>query len=273
MYLIIALGIIAIISFLINFKKQNNQIKYFNDSWLLEKTKEDIILVILNTEIEDNIHFKNLIKNANYIVCADGGANRLYDYLKKKGKENNIIPDVIIGDFDSIKKNVIDFYNKKDIIIITDSDQDTTDLQKSLKFISDLDNIFNEFSHIVIYGAFGDRFDHELSSIHTLYKAQTFFKNKLSPFNKVTLVGNKMIAFLLVKGLNVINSNNIYKGKTCGLLLIGAESTVTTNGLKWNLNNKELSFSKLISTSNEIIETEVHIAASKPLIWTCILSS
>ena len=267
MYLItILFGIISLILFF--YKMKNTKIKYFDESWLSNITTQDIVLIILNTKIEDTPHFNNLIENSNYIICADGGANRLYDYLKEKGTEKEIIPQGIIGDGDSVRKDVLNFYNNKNVFVIKNCEQDTTDLEKTLLFIRDSPKIFNEYTHIVMFGAFGDRFDHELSSINALYKSQKIFNNKLSKFNRLTLIGNKMLAFLLIDGLNIIITNNNNGGKICSLLPIGIKSLVKTKGLKWNLNYQILSFGNLISTSNEIVESEIHIKSSKPIIWT-----
>lgn len=42
------------------------------------------------------------IDEDSILICADGGANCLYEY--------KIIPDYLIGDFDSIDKNVLTFF-------------------------------------------------------------------------------------------------------------------------------------------------------------------
>lgn len=46
-------------------------------------------------------------------------------------------------------------------------------------------------------------------------------------------------------------------GPQCGLIPIGKPSIVTMKGFKWNLENYELSFGGLISTSNHVDETTV----------------
>lgn len=76
-------------------------------------------------------------------ICADGGANRLYDQLPAMlpGVDPSVardshLPDLIKGDLDSVRQDVTDFYTSKGIPFIDlSSDQETTDLEKCLLFL------------------------------------------------------------------------------------------------------------------------------------------
>jgi len=52
---------------------------------------------------------------ASLKVCADGGANQLFEYAHRKEnfQKLNYIPDYIIGDFDSLNDDVRSFYAEK----------------------------------------------------------------------------------------------------------------------------------------------------------------
>ena len=58
--------------------------------------QKDSILIILNQEISAEKLFKRLVALSTIIICTDGAANRLRNF------DESIIPDYIIGDFDSI---------------------------------------------------------------------------------------------------------------------------------------------------------------------------
>jgi len=57
----------------------------------------------------------------------------------------------------------------------------------------------------------------------------------------------------------------------CSLVPVGEPCTVTTTGLKWDLNEDVMQYGGLISTSNELetkSTTKVTIKTSKPLFWS-----
>ncbi|KAF2591533.1 hypothetical protein F2Q70_00037916 [Brassica cretica] len=103
-------------------------------------------------------------------LCADGGANRIYDELPLFFPREDALlirnrykPDVIKGDMDSIRPDVLHFYLSLGTKVIDEShDQDTTDLDKCILFIRD--SPLNQESsklQILATGALGGRFDHE----------------------------------------------------------------------------------------------------------------
>ena len=52
-------------------------------------------IIIGNGDIKDYQYIKSKINDNDFIICADGG----YNHAEKMG----IVPDVLIGDFDSAK--------------------------------------------------------------------------------------------------------------------------------------------------------------------------
>ena len=67
--------------------------------------------IFFNGKLLGNVeYFKNFfMQNKGDIFCADGGANLCY--------ELNLIPNEIWGDLDSINKDILNFYEKKNVII------------------------------------------------------------------------------------------------------------------------------------------------------------
>lgn len=68
-----------------------------------------------------------LLNGAELVICADGAANLAIN--------KNIIPNAIVGDFDSITTNTKNFYTSKSVQFIHDLNQDTTDLEKCLAYL------------------------------------------------------------------------------------------------------------------------------------------
>jgi len=181
-------------------------------------------------------------------ICADGGANRLFD-TSNQNQKNILKPSAIVGDLDSLRLDVRTFYSSQGTSIIEDIDQDYNDVDKSLKYAKSYFDSLNDKSNIeiVIVGAFGGRFDQEIASIHSLYKWG-------SVFYRIVLMDNENIACLLSPGKHELLLIKGIEGPTCGLLPIGGKvNDVSTKGLKWNLNNQSLSLDGLVSSSNSII--------------------
>lgn len=78
-----------------------------------------------------------------------------------------------------------------------------------------------------MYGAIGGRFDHTMSSIHTLYQ---FLQHK------VYLVSIGNLTLLLRSGVgNVVSCDKRFEGESIGLWPMNGSASVKTTGLKWNL--------------------------------------
>ncbi|KAI9608102.1 hypothetical protein H4Q26_005557 [Puccinia striiformis f. sp. tritici PST-130] len=152
--------------------------------------KKRTYLIILNTpikinqEAEPNQVFEELWKRSEYRICADGGANRLYDYcstIKLKADEKNgvesrvwmLVPDYVKGDLDSIRPDVREFYENSQSQIILDQDQDSTDFGKCLRLIEGVDkqcesNGDQSNSSLLIHGGLTGRLDQTIHTLHTL---------------------------------------------------------------------------------------------------------
>lgn len=65
-------------------------------------------------------------------ICADGGANRVFDALPKSAAP----PDAILGDLDSIRQDVRQAYVRNGVPVTDLSDdQDSTDLDKCIQHV------------------------------------------------------------------------------------------------------------------------------------------
>ena len=83
-------------------------------------------LLMINSDTMDVAWAKRLWAHCDFKICADGGANRLYDGLVASGDEHKYIPDMIKGDLDSLRGEVKAFYSAAGTRIAYDFDQVTT---------------------------------------------------------------------------------------------------------------------------------------------------
>ncbi|CAL5194461.1 unnamed protein product [Lathyrus oleraceus] len=225
-------------------------------------------LVVLNQNLPK---FTPLLwDHAHIRVCADGGANRVYDempllfpQLNPSHVRSRYKPDAIKGDMDSIRTEVLDFYANLGTKIIDESqDQDTTDLHKCVAYIRDLvPNTDKSELCILATGALGGRFDHEMGNINVLCR----FSN-----TRIILLSDDCLIHLLPKN----HSHKIFiqpsvEGPHCGLVPIGMPSgSSTTTGLQWDLNDTEMRFGGLVSTSNIVKGDIVTVQSDSDLLWT-----
>ncbi|MFH0818476.1 MAG: thiamine diphosphokinase [Patescibacteria group bacterium] len=186
------------------------------------------VIIIANGEINK---IKN-IKQYNFIVAADGGANYCY--------QNKIKPNLIIGDFDSIDNKVKKYYSKmKSIVHIIDVDQNTTDIEKALNYIkNNFKNKLKSNSRIDILGATSNiRLD------HTLYNV-----NLLKQYSTLPIKINSLNYSVEIISKNKIIRNR--KNKTISLFSVSKIKKINLTGFKWllpnNCNQNNISVSNVI---------------------------
>src|SRR3954467_3644606 len=84
----------------------------------------DFALIVLNQPLELRPSFYSRIwKNAIYHVAADGGANRVHELDKSETKAPQLGLDTVIGDLDSLRPEVRDYWHQNGSEIIHDQDQ------------------------------------------------------------------------------------------------------------------------------------------------------
>ncbi|KAJ0977723.1 hypothetical protein J5N97_013197 [Dioscorea zingiberensis] len=225
-------------------------------------------LVVLNQRLP---RFAPLLwKHARLRLCADGGANRVYDEMPELFPDQEPLevrhrykPDVIKGDMDSIRSEVQDFYSNLGTKVVDEShDQDTTDLHKCINFILDCAPDLDKSNLcILVAGALGGRFDHEIGNINVLYRFSE---------TRIILLSDDCLIYLLPKTHHhVIHVESTVEGPHCGLIPAGAPSTcTTTTGLRWDLNGNGMHFGGLLSTSNIVQEGIITVQSDADLLWT-----
>lgn len=198
------------------------------------------------------------------LVCADGGANRLYDFV---GDRERCLPHTICGDLDSVRAEVVQYYEARGTRVLKVDDQDSTDFTKAVREALALrQRKLVNFSSIYAVNALGGRLDQTLGNLQTAM----ILERELCGL-PLYLVSEDSVAVLVRAGTSSIAVDSGLETGHCGLLPLGEPcSHCTTTGLQWNLTHQAMRFGGLVSTSNLIApgHTSVHVTTSSPLIWT-----
>ena len=185
-------------------------------------------VLVLNGEIS---HFDYIQENTGIIYAADGAANILL--------QNNITPDYIIGDLDSVDNKHIT-QKLKNIKIIEDKSQDTNDFEKVLTHLKSQNK-----TNILIFGFQGGELEHTLNNWSVLKK----FANQLS----LTILHNNRYAIPIYQSIELnLKVNELVS------IIPQPSCKISTDGLKWNLKNETLELGKRegarnIATKEKII--------------------
>ncbi len=177
----------------------------------------------------------NYILNSGpvFIVAADGGANHLY--------ELDIIPDLIIGDMDSISEEAKIYFQSKSTFEKLER-QDDTDIEKAVKYLID-----QNYTEAYLVSCDGFRLDHSINNISHLIKY--FDRIKLKFIDSETFA---------VPYANKINLTT-QLGETISLYGFSDKTRVTSLGLKYPLERTLLQFGFSDSTSNEANADSIHL--------------
>lgn len=256
----------------------DNKIDLFTELFTRQNSHDS--LLILNQRITLPFAlFQQLWQTRPVRICADGAANKLYDYLMENAESNieDYIPDYIVGDLDSINDDIVKFYLKFNVVILKQNTQYATDFKKCLMMIvynayhpgvlkqkkyddnygvDPVDGLikFDEkhsgkIINVLAIGAIGGRFDQTINSITELY-------NNCGEKSEITLrfLTETDIIMLIPGNGTMICYDREFRDKVignCGLLPMGEPITlVETRGLKWDVFNWNSSIQSGIVSSN-----------------------
>jgi len=244
------------------------------------KLDEWPVLIVLNHTLP---WFAPEIMRSRVGMCAaDGGANRLYDDLPglvrsmcpsmvgPSTTDADILgmpefrPDLIIGDLDSIRPDVRQFYLAMGVEVVDlAQDQDSTDLMKALSWLTEAGTSLPTTTQVIVLGGLGGRLDHTMANLNALYQYRDSVPGGIS------LVSAHSAALLLQPGLSYILANRSVEGPGCGLVPLGHPvGRCTTRGLRWELTDAKLGFGGMVSTSNAMTAPVVAVRTDAPVLWT-----
>ncbi|MXV38621.1 thiamine diphosphokinase [Flavobacteriaceae bacterium Ap0902] len=170
------------------------------------------------------------LKKYGKIYCTDGAYAHLI--------ENHVLPDVVVGDFDSFPVGSI----SKEVKVIENLDQDYTDFYKCLEVIKQAG-----YDMVDVYGSTGTEHDHFLGNLTTAL----MFKEKL----QLTFYDDYSKFFFSEKHAKLQNVKN----RIISLYPFPKATGVQSKGLFYPLNGMNLDMTSKIGTRNHAIKDEVEI--------------
>ena len=192
---------------------------------MLEK-KFDSIVILNGTISDDDIALMNFFDCIK--IAADGAANILI--------KNKIFPNYIVGDLDSF-----DFADLPNTQIINIANQEQYDFEKCLDVL-----ISNNLKKILIFGINGGCLDHTLNNWSIFIKYSSRLKLFCYTCGQVGTLITDDISFIT----EIDNTISIIPFPS---------ATLTTKGLKWNLDNDKLEFGKSEGARNRSINKNITI--------------
>lgn len=194
-------------------------------------------LLMLNGEKVNRDIMLTLINESEFILSGDGGT----DYCLDLG----VIPDLIIGDLDSISSKSLAVLEKAKVPIYKfPVKKDKTDSELCIEYLIDIGA-----TEITIVGAIGSRIDHSIANILLL----------------------KRIKDKGIKGKIVHNYNTIYliddelvldrkDGYFVSIIPLGPRGiTVTLKGFEYELDNVKIGFTSTHGVSNIIKDSKGYV--------------
>lgn len=198
-------------------------------------------LIIGNGEETDRSIIENI--QYDYVICADGGLEKVKKY--------EIMPDAIIGDFDSVDNSVLKQYESFNIPIVKfPSEKDLTDMELAVEFA-----VSKGYDNIILTGATGSRLDHTFGNIILMEK---YYNKGVN----VTIIDNNNEMRIISDNTDLIIE---YK-KGYYISIIPVDDFIqglNLEGFKYNLDNVNVQRGSTLCISNQITNREGRITLRK----------
>lgn len=185
-------------------------------------------LIIASGRIDDYDLLNSLVQENSFILCADGGLN----HLMKIG----LIPNLVLGDLDSISDDGIEYIKSKNIKVEKyPTMKDETDTHLAVNYL-----ISKNYKEITIIGGIGTRMDHTLANIFLLRKL-----NKIGI--KGCIINGNNIIHLIDNSIKLLRKDNYYTS----IIPISQDGIqVSVSGFLYPLMNEHIEFGSTRGISN-----------------------
>ncbi|MBQ9915453.1 MAG: thiamine diphosphokinase [Clostridia bacterium] len=183
-------------------------------------------IVIAGGTVSAPAFFKSYVREDDLIICADSG----YLHCEKMG----LVPDLVIGDFDSCRRDAI----PENIPVKTlPVEKDETDLHTCINYA-----IGQGAGEILVFGSRGSRLDHSLAAISLVYMG-------LMQGVSIRLIDEHNELFMFEKEIEIPRK----EGYKLSLLPVTPATGIDVQGLYYPLENGAMDWGNPYGVSNEFV--------------------
>lgn len=192
------------------------------------------ILILTGGRIEEAFAIDYIRKyGPEYVIAADSGM----EFCRRQ----NMIPDCIVGDFDSVSTEALQYFHQQPQILWKQfkPEKDETDTELAIKTAFE-----HRATELHLIGATGTRLDHVIGNIQLLHEAL------IRDIPAYIVDANNRIS--LMDGRKEIKKCEQYGTYVSILPLTTTVEKITLTGFKYPLNQATLYSSNTLGISNEI---------------------
>lgn len=188
---------------------------------------------------------KSYLKEDDIIIGVDSGCNTLYKL--------NIMPNLILGDFDSIDKDVLNYFLSKEVNLERySSHKDYSDTHLAYRRAKEIYKV----SEILMFGVTGTRLDHTLGNIGLLF-------NGLKDNINIQIIDENNRMFIVDKS-SVIKKE---EGRYVSFHALSEDvENFTIRGGKYDLTNYDMNLLEPRAICNEFLDGDINITFSEGII-------
>lgn len=185
-------------------------------------------VIVANGIIKNYGYLKQIIEHSDMVVCADGGSRHL--------RKVNILPDIVIGDLDSMSQADRVFFENRNVQIIRyPVRKDASDTELAVAWAME-----NKADDITLTGTSGKRLDHTLANIFLMKQiaAKRIACRMVDDHNEIYLISDE----IRLKGS---------PGDLVSIIPVTEKvSGLTLAGLEYSLEDAEIFMGTSIGISN-----------------------
>lgn len=194
-------------------------------------------VIVSHGEIKDMDFASRIMRDSEMLVCADGGGT----YAVKCG----IMPDVLIGDLDSIDAGSLSIIENSGCKVIKyPREKDYTDTQLAIDYA-----VEQGANEITILAGTGDRLDHTLANVFLLVK---LLKSGIT----ASLVNENNAVYVMNDSIKLQGK----RGDLLSLLPVGGDvKGIHTSGLQYKLSGSNMDIGDPLGISNVFTGEEAYV--------------